>query len=397
MARALIDDGIGEPATGGMNERAMIAAYDALVAAGTIESDPAQKKLVCSLDALILALENKRLASKSSSLGWLFGKGTKSKQPLKGIYIWGAVGRGKSMLMDLFFDHISFNKKKRVHFNDFMQDIHLRIHAHRQALKSGTVSEKDPIPPVARQISDQVEVLCFDEFSVTDIADAMLLGRLFSELFKNGVVVVATSNVEPEKLYTNGLNRSLFLPFIETLKSHVSIFELEARTDFRLEKLNRAPVYLSPLNAASKKAMDEAWYQLTGTVAGESSTLEVRGRQLIISETERGVARMSFEELCVKPRGVADYLAIARGFHTILIDEVPVMGLTDRNAAKRFILLIDTLYDNHIKLVVSAAANPAGLYQADSGTEAFEFERTASRLIEMQSMDYLGGKLAAEG
>ena len=389
MASASLDDGVSD-----LVGRRMVDAYAALVKAGTIESDPVQLGLVRHLEALLVALDKKHLSSKSSSLGWLFGRGTKASEPLKGIYIWGSVGRGKSMLMDLFFEQIPFKKCKRVHFNDFMQDMHERIHAHRKAFKAGEVEEKDPIPPVARSLSDVVEVLCFDEFSVTDIADAMLLGRLFSELFDNGVVVVATSNVAPDNLYSEGLNRSLFLPFIEVLKSRVRVFELDARTDYRLEKLNRAPVYLTPLNGAAAQAMDAAWLRLSGTKGGGSQDIEIKGRQLHIAKAERGVARMSFEELCEEPRGAADYLAIARQFHTLLIDGVPVMGKPERNAAKRFILLIDTLYDNHIRLVVSAAAQPDALYKATSGTEAFEFERTASRLIEMQSMDYLGGKEA---
>jgi len=307
-----IEDGISDRAGTDLAGRSMASAYADLVDAGTIESDPAQLMLVRALEALLVALDKKHLASKSSSLGWLFGKGAKTGESLKGIYIWGSVGRGKSMLMDLFYEQVTFKKRRRVHFNDFMQDMHDRIHAHREAFKAGKVSEKDPIPPVAREISKAVELLCSDEFTVTDIADAMLLGRLFSELFQKGVVVVATSNVAPENLYRDGLNRALFLPFIEVLKSHVTVFELDARTDYRLEKLNRAPVYLTPLNGAAKTAMDQTWYNLTGSVAGEPETIDIKGRQLIIAEVERGVARMSFEQLCVEPKGAADYLEIGR-------------------------------------------------------------------------------------
>jgi len=369
----------------------MAAAYGALVASGAIEEDPAQLELAGLLDTLLVDLDKKHLSSKSSSLGWLFSKGRKSREPVKGYYIWGSVGRGKSMLMDQFYTLVTFPNRRRVHFNDFMVNVHERIHAQRQAFKQGKTKEKDPIPPVARALAREAELLCFDEFTVTDIADAMLLGRLFTDLFDRGVVVVATSNVAPSDLYRDGLNRSLFLPFIETLGDHVRVFELDARTDFRLEKVDHAPVYLTPLGDHTSRAMNAAWKQLTNGGKSQPQSLTVKGRTLKVSRAVDGIARFSFEELCKQPRSAADYLALVREYHTLFVDNVPVMGEEDRNAAKRFILLIDTLYDNRAQLVISAAASPNALYHGRRGTEAFEFDRTASRLIEMQSKDYLAG------
>jgi len=250
---------------------------------------------------------------------------------------------------------------------------------------------------VAQDIAQSVHLLCFDEFSVTDIADAMILGRLFVELFKNNVVIVTTSNVAPDSLYKDGLNRSLFLPFLEVLKANVTVFELDARTDFRLEKLNSAPVYLTPLDDNSRDGMDAAWFRLTGSIKGEPTEIELKGRILSVPQAMQGVARFSFEQLCLEAKGAADFLAISRKFHTVMIDDVKIMHQSAPNVAKRFILLIDTLYDNRIKLVLSAEASPHDLYLARSGTEAFEFNRTSSRLVEMQSEDYLGGALDRTG
>ena len=368
----------------------LVAAYDTMVKSANLERDPAQLELVKRLDGLAVRLNKRRLASKSSALGWLFGKNGSATAEIKGIYIWGSVGRGKSMLMDLFYNHLEVDGK-RVHFNDFMVDVHERIHAHRAAYQKGETTEKDPLIPVAEAISQQAQVLCFDEFTVTDIADAMILGRLFEELFKHRVVIVATSNVAPENLYKDGLNRGLFLPFIDILRANTEVFELDARTDFRLEKLRHAPVYLSPLSQKSLMAMESAWQRLTGGQAAEPLFLEVKGRQFEVPAAVGGVARFHFSDLCEQPVGAADFLALARTFHTVFIDEVRIIQPSERNVAKRFILLIDTLYDNKIKLVVTAQASPNGIYLGSTGTEAFEFDRTASRLIEMQSLDYLSG------
>ncbi len=363
-------------------------AYNRLVEAGQIESDPIQLRLVEMLDQLTEDLETKRLSRKSSALGWLFSQ--KATTKLKGLYIWGGVGRGKSMLMDLFFEGLPHKRKRRAHFNDFMQDAQERIHNHRQAFKEGKVSQEDPIPKVAGDLAEEAQILCFDEFTVTDIADAMILGRLFEAMFAEGVAIVATSNVVPENLYLDGLNRKIFLPFIDLLLENVDVFHLDSRTDFRLEKLDQVPVYYSPLGEGTRAAMDEAWKQLTGTEQGEPLELKLKGRTFEVPDTAGGVARLGFSALCEEPRSAADYLALARQFHTVFVDDIPVMGREQQNAAKRFILLIDTLYDTHTRIVVSAAAAPDKLYTATSGTEAFEFNRTASRLHEMQSREYIG-------
>ncbi|CDX50133.1 conserved hypothetical protein [Mesorhizobium plurifarium] len=365
--------------------------YDHLVQSGAVERDPAQERIVTALDRLIDEISAKRLAHKSSALGWLFAAKRQPREPVKGLYIHGAVGRGKTMLMDMFFELLPVRRKRRVHFNDFMADVQDRIQKHRQARKEGTVKEDDPIPPVARALADQAWVLCFDEFSVTDIADAMILSRLFSALFANGVVLVATSNVAPENLYRDGLNRQLFLPFISLLERNAAVMTLDADKDYRQEKLNRQPVYVTPDDASAERALDEAWKAMTqGQPTGEV-TLTLKGRQLVVPRAAGDAARFSFADLCEKPLGARDYLALAGRFSTVFIDHVPVLGEGKRNEAKRFILLIDTLYDHRMRLVMSAAAPPERLYTAQRGTEVFEFERTASRLVEMQSRDWLDG------
>lgn len=364
------------------------AHYDALVASGAIERDAAQVALVGRLEALARRLQERALASKGSALGWLFAK-RKPEAPIRGLYIWGSVGRGKTMLMDMFFTRLGGVTKRRAHFNVFMADVHERIHAFRQRVKAGQEKDGDPIGPTARAIAAEASVLCFDEFTVADIADAMILGRLFDALFEAGVTLVATSNVEPSHLYEGGLNRTLFLPFIERLTTQVDVAKLEARADFRLEKLAGAAVYHQPLGPAAAAALDDAFRRLTGQDHGDPVTLDVRGHGLALGEAAFGVARSSFAELCLQAYGAADYLALARRFHTLVLGGVPMMSEENRNEAKRFITLIDVLYENRVKLVIAAAAEPDRLYQADHGREAFEFDRTASRLIEMRGEDYL--------
>lgn len=369
--------------------------YESLVASGAIERDSAQLIIVDHLDQLAETLNQRGIATKGSALGWLFHKSR--PEPPKGYYIWGYVGRGKTMLMDLFFDAVQSASKRRVHFHSFMADVHKRIHEFRQSVKDGTVKDTDPIPPVATALARESHLICFDEFTVTDIADAMILGRLFTALFDQGVVVVATSNVVPDRLYEGGLNRALFLPFIDLLSQRMQVMELDARTDFRMEKLGGLPVYYAPADAQAARAVDEAFARLGGGQVPKAMTLTVLGHTLDVPFAVAGVARFAFADLCEKPLGASDYLAIAKKFHTVIIENIPQMGLERRNEAKRFITLIDMLYDNHVKLIASAASQPHELYQADQGREAFEFDRTVSRLIEMRSEDYMGHAHGAAG
>jgi cell division protein ZapE len=362
--------------------------YAALVAAGEIEHDAAQQQVVASLDRLQARLAEHALARKSSALGWLFGR--RETEPIKGLYLFGDVGRGKTMLMDLFFAASPVARKRRAHFHEFMQDVHERVHRYRGKLKRGEIAAADPIKLAAEDLAAQAWLLCFDEFHVADIADAMILGRLFSHLFEHGVVVVATSNVHPDDLYKDGLNRGLFLPFVAQLKSRMEVVELKARTDFRLEKLAGVPVWYAPLDEDADVALDIAWQRLTGIFSGQPQEISLKGRSIRVPEAAMGVARFTFAQLCERPLGAADYLRIAQEFHTLVIDHIPVMTLANRNAAKRFITLIDTFYDNAVKLVASAAAEPDGLYLAADGVEVQDFRRTASRLIEMRSEGYLG-------
>jgi cell division protein ZapE len=364
--------------------------YAALVAAGKIEADPGQATLARHLTVLEWRLDQHRLARKSSSLGWLFGKREPAGAPLKGLYVYGEVGRGKTMLMDLFFETSAVVRKRRVHFHEFMGDVHERVHVYRQEMKNGEAGENDPIQRSAAAIAEESWLLCFDEFHITDIADAMILGRLFTKLFELGVVMVATSNLAPGDLYRDGLNRALFLPFITLLERQCAVVRLDARVDFRLEKLTGVPTWHVPDDAKADAALDETWRRLAGNHAGVPHELMVRGHVVRVPKAAMGVARFSFDDLCAQPLAAADYLKIAHEFHTIVLDHIPVMDYADRNEAKRFIILIDTLYDHAVKLLASAQAQPDELYVATEGYEVNEFKRTASRLIEMRSQAYLG-------
>ncbi len=366
--------------------------YAAFVAAGEIEADPGQALLAKHLTDLALRLDRFRLAQKSSSLGWLFGRRQTPEAPLNGLYIFGEVGRGKTMLMDLFFATSPVQRKRRAHFHEFTADVHERVHVYRQETKNETKNGEgeDPIRRAAAAIAEESWLLCFDEFHVTDIADAMILARLFTRLFELGVVMVATSNLPPHDLYKDGLNRALFLPFLALLEKHCEVVRLDARADFRLEKLTGMPVWYVPPDARAKKALDEAWRRLAGGHAGTPHELMVKGHAVRVPQAAMGVARFSFADLCAQPLAATDYLKIAREFHTLIVDGIPVMDYAHRNEAKRFIILIDTLYDHSVKLLGSAAAQPDALYTGEQGFEMLEFKRTASRLIEMRSQSYLG-------
>lgn len=372
-----------------------LAAYEEMRAAGHLRDDPAQLAVVKRLQRL-----HDELAAGSSDKGWLgrlFRRDARPSSP-RGLYIHGGVGRGKSMVMDLFFASAPVARKRRVHFHAFMLDVHARIHewrrmdrAARERMAWRGVGD-DPIPPLAARLAEEARLLCFDEFQVTDVADAMILSRLFTALMDAGVVVVATSNRVPEDLYLGGLNRQLFLPFIALVRERLDVIPLDGPTDYRLARLAGAKVYHWPISDEATRALSEAFYRLTDNEVGDRSAvgpeeIEVQGRKLYVPVASRGVAVFSFKRLCANPLGPADYLAIAWRYHTVIIVGIPRLGPEKRNEAKRFVTLIDALYENRVKLLCSAEAPPEELYPAGDG--AFEFERTVSRLNEMQSADYL--------
>lgn len=355
---------------------------------GAFSADPVQSRAAQALDDMLA-----RLDDYTSSRGFL--DLFRSDVVPKGLYLWGGVGRGKSMLMDVFFRFADLEPKRRVHFHAFMIDVHARINQWRKLDRTGRRASPhhkrgdgdDPIVPVARSIAAEARLLCFDEFHVTDITDAMILARLFEALWSEGVVVVATSNRPPVDLYKNGLNRALFEPFIAMMPKHLVIFDFDGQTDHRLRQLTAAPVYYCPLGKKTDAAMDAAWARITGKAKMRPTLLSVQGRELVIERTGSGAARESFEALCDRALGAADYLAVAETFHTLMLDSVPKMSRDMRNQAKRFVALVDALYETRSKLILSADAQPLDLYP--SGDGAFEFERTASRLIEMRSETYL--------
>ena len=358
--------------------------YRERVDAGLLTNDPVQAEAAERLDDLA-----RRLADPPKG-GW-FSK----PEPVRGLYLWGGVGRGKSMLMDLFFEHAAPKAKRRVHFHEFMAEIQDRLDTWRKMPEADRKRSRwrvkgagdDPIPPVAKQVAAEAQLLCFDEFQVTQIADAMILARLFDQLFSRGVTMVATSNRVPDDLYKDGINRPLFLPFIQHLKERCDIFHLASDRDYRLDRLIAAPVWYAPLGPEADASLEEVWTRLTSGAHAQHVTLTVKGRKLEVSREAAGVAWFTFEELCARPLYSRDYLTIAANFHTIILRGIPQLGADKRNEAARFVALIDALYEAKIKLVASAAAEPETLYPEGDG--AFEFERTVSRLHEMRSTDYL--------
>ena len=339
--------------------------YARLVADGKLTPDPAQEALLPEFERIRLALDE------APRKGWF----RRAPEPPKGLYIWGGVGRGKSMLMDLFVSTLAV-PNRRVHFHAFMQEIHAGLHAARAR------NEADALAPVAAEVAKSVRLLAFDEMQISDITDAMIVGRLFEALFAAGVVGVTTSNRVPDDLYKNGLNRQLFLPFIDLLKERMIIHEMVSPTDYRQDRLTGSPSYFTPINAESRAEIETIWQDLTQGRGGPH-TIIVNKRAVEIPAFHNGVARATFYDLCGNPLGPADYLALAEAARVLILENIPQMGRSNFNEAKRFVTLIDALYEARVRLICSAAAVPEYLYIEGEGS--FEFERTASRMREMQS------------
>jgi cell division protein ZapE len=359
------------------------ARYRELVDAGEIEADADQARAVGELARLERALADYRPPgrAKRGLLGRLTRSETEDAPP--GVYLHGGVGRGKSMLMDLFHGQIDVERKRRVHFHDFMLDVHARLHERRRTHPR----EGEPLVPLADALAAEAWLLCFDEFHVTNIADAMILGRLFDALFARGVVVVATSNWPPDRLYEGGLQRNLFVPFIERLKQRVTVVALEGHRDYRLDRLRELRVYWHPLGPAARAGLEDLFTTMTDGNPGEEETLHVGMRHLPVPRASHGAAWFDFADLCERALGAADYLALTERYHTIIVEGVPMLTPDKRNEARRFMTLVDALYERGTHLVVAAEAPPEALYPEGDG--AFEFERTASRLNEMQSKDWI--------
>ena len=353
-------------------------AYAELLNAGELKADPAQQRAAAALDRLAGSFQDQGLLSK------LFKKNGDGPA---GVYLWGGVGRGKSMLMDLAFDSIAVEPRRRVHFHEFMLETHGRLRKARER------EEGDPIEPVAEEIAAEAKLLCFDEMQVTNPADAMILSRLFEKLLEQGVKVVTTSNRPPRDLYKDGLNRELFLPFIALIEQRMLVVPVDGRTDYRLDRLEGVEVWHVPNGPEATAALSRAFFQLTDYPVEDRAKVPTEeldvggGRKLHLPKSLKGVAVFSFKRLCGEARGAADYLAIARRFHTVIIVGIPVMGRERRNEAARFVTLIDALYEHRVKLLAAADAEPAGLYPQGDGS--FEFQRTVSRLEEMRSAEYL--------
>jgi cell division protein ZapE len=363
--------------------------YAELVAAGELRPDPEQAAAAARLDQLQQQLEAP--APAPGLMGRLLGR--KPPPPVRGIYMWGGVGRGKSMLMDLFHDNLAITAKRRAHFHEFMLDVHARLREERKK-ESG-----DPIMPVAQAIARETRVLCFDEMVVNNSADAMIMSRLFTALMvEGGVTVVTTSNRAPSELYKNGLNREHFLPFIGLVQERLDVLALNGPVDYRLERMRGVGTWHVPIGPKSTEAVREAFFRLTDYPPEDSehvpsTDLDVGGGRLLhVPKSLKGVGVFSFKRLCAEARGAADYLAIARHYHTVIVVAIPQLGAERRNETARFITLIDALYEHKVKLIATADAEPAGLYDTHAGGDdegRFMFDRTVSRLLEMQSQDYL--------
>lgn len=347
--------------------------YARRVQDGSLHADPGQMAVLEPLERLRRALEEAAGEKRG------FGLFRKKSAPVRGLYLWGGVGRGKSMLMDLFYEHVAIPEKRRVHFHAFLQEVHEALH---MARKKGV---KDALKPVAETLSQDMRLLCFDEMQITDITDAMLVGRLFDLMFENGVTVVTTSNRVPDDLYKDGLQRERFLPFIALIKQRLEVHHLASPKDYRQNRLSGAEVYFCPADAAAQEAMDEIWRDFTGAT-GWPLVLKVKGREVTLPQFKAGVGRATFWDLCGQPLGPADYLAIAEAVRVLILEDIPRLGRNNFNEAKRFVTLIDALYEAKVRLICSAAARPEMLYV--EGTGAFEFERTASRLREMQGANW---------
>ncbi len=353
--------------------------YRQRLAKGALKPDSAQAVVAERLEELATQLQR---AGPPGLLGKLLGA---REKPPRGMYIHGSVGRGKTMLMDMFYADVECTTKKRIHFHAFMQDVHGRLHAARKA-------NADALAPVAKAIAADVRLLCLDEMQVTDIADAMIIGRLFEKLLSHGAVIVTTSNLKPDELYRDGLNRQLFLPFVQLIKEKLDVVALDGGTDYRLGRVKSHETFLTPLGAASDAVVQDLWVRLTDTEKGEAVDIDVLGRKLHVPQAAHGCARFNFSELCERPLGPPDYLALAHNFGTVFVERIPVLKASQRNEAKRLVLLIDTLYDAGVRLVASSAKPPEGIYH--SGDHRIEFERTVSRLREMQSASWWGKKIA---
>jgi len=368
----------------------LLARYDALIASGELRADPDQRAAAERLARLQDALEND--APSGGLLGKLFGR---KPEPPRGLYLWGGVGRGKSMLMDLFVDTLALAKKRRVHFHAFMFDLDRRVTEARKAQRA------DPLIAVAEDMAEEVRCLAFDEMVVTNTADAAIMGRFFTALMAAGTVIVTTSNRPPRDLYKDGLNRSLFLPFIDLVEARMEVLSLNGPTDYRLDRIGSLAMWHAPLGEAATEQVREAFFRLTDFAPEDAANVPSGeldlggGRTLHVPKCLKGVGVFSFKKLCAANRGAADYLAVARAFHTVILVGIPKMGPENRNEAIRFTKLIDALYEHRVKLFVTAAALPEDLYQAGDG--AFEFERTVSRLNEMQSADYMALGHGTEG